>query len=243
MTFVGVGLLLGVFDGMLGIGGGLLLIPLLSVVFGFDQHHAQGTALVMVAVTLLTSFWRYARRGSLHGRISLVFALTVLPFTYLGAHLAVSLPDGVLKDLFSTFVLAIGVYYAQLSLRNPKPRTLAKLGWRSSFALGGGGGIIDGLFSVGGAPFVIPTLTLLFGLSQVVAQGTALAFAGPSVVVSTLTFAREGYVDWAPGIALAIGAVLSVPVGVRSAHRLPERGLRLVFSLLLLSAGLVLWLE
>jgi uncharacterized membrane protein YfcA len=89
-----------------------------------------------------------------------------------------------------------------------------------------GGGFCSGLFGVGGATFTIPLLTLLFGFSQTQAQALGLAVIVPAVIVAIPTYTFAGLANWPTGIALGVGAVCAVGLGVRFAHRLPERVLR-----------------
>ena len=73
-----------------------------------------------------------------------------------------------------------------------------------------------------------------FGTTQTAAQGMALALVSPGAVVALCTFAYASHVNWIVGIPLAIGGIVSVSSGVALAHQLPERRLRLCFSLALI---------
>ena len=84
-----------------------------------------------------------------------------------------------------------------------------------------------------------PVLTSVFGLAQVVAQGLALALAAPSTAVALGTYAMHGHVDWRMGI-LALGGLLSISWGVRLAHALPERSLRMAFCVFLALCAVLL---
>jgi uncharacterized membrane protein YfcA len=88
---------------------------------------------------------------------------------------------------------------------------------------------MGGLFGVGGAVVATPVLTSLFGTTQVVAQGLALALALPSTGVTLATYAVHHQVHWAIGVPLAVGGLMSISWGVRIAHALPERLLRGLF--------------
>lgn len=88
-----------------------------------------------------------------------------------------------------------------------------------------------------------PVLTSVFGTSQVVAQGLSLSLAAPSTGVTLATYALHGQVDWMLGLPLAVGGLLSISLGVRLAHALPERLLRVLFSGFLVVSGVLLALE
>lgn len=238
----GAGLILGALGGLLGIGGGLFAIPLLALWLGLDQQHAQGTSLVMVVPNVAVGLWNYARRGNLDTRLSLALAAAALPFTYLGAHLAVHAASAPLRLAFALFLLAIAALaaYRGLAPRRVEAAARKPYPWPFAFAVGGLGGVLSGLFGVGGAVFAVPLMSYLFVVSQAAAQGFGLALVAPGTLVSIATYAAAGDVDWLTGIALAAGGVLAVPSGVKLAHRLPERTLRLAFSALMALAALVL---
>lgn len=88
-----------------------------------------------------------------------------------------------------------------------------------------------------------PILTSVFGTSQVVAQGLSLALAAPSTGVTLVTYALHQQVNWLLGLPLAVGGLLSISLGVRLAHALPERLLRLLFSGFLVASAVLLAME
>jgi uncharacterized membrane protein YfcA len=94
------------------------------------------------------------------------------------------------------------------------------------------------MISIGGGMIAPPILVSFFRQSQAIAQGFALALVMPSSAIALATFSQAGLVDWRLGILLALGGALTVSWGVRIAHRLPERRLRMAFSLMLLATGL-----
>ncbi len=234
------GLFLGALGGLLGIGGGMFAIPLLALWLGLDQQHAQGTSLVMVVPNVLVGLWNYARRGDLDKRISFALAAAALPVTYFGARFAVHVPSAPLRVAFAIFLLAIAALssYRGLVPRRADAPQRAPAPWPFAFGVGAVGGALSGLFGVGGAVFAVPLLSFLFNVSQAAAQGLGLALVAPGTLVGVATYAYAGDVDWAMGIPLAVGGVLSVPSGVKLAHRLPERTLRLAFSGLMVLAAL-----
>ena len=231
------GVVFGYLGGLFGIGGGLIGIPVLGVFFGYTEQVAQGTAMVMIVPNVLLGLWNYIRKIGLDARLALTLAVTAVPFTYIGAHVATVLPSAPLRVAFGIFIAAIA---AQMFWRTfgPKglhaPRTFP---WPFAGVVGAIGGTLSGVFSVGGAVFSVPAMSALFGLSQVAAQGMGLALVAPGTVVSIITYASAHDVNWIPGIALAAGGVISVPHGVNLAKRLPEKILRGLFAVLMLAAA------
>lgn len=238
---IALGLVLGALGGLFGIGGGLIAIPVLGVLFGLDQQLAQGTALVMVVPNVLLAIWRYHQRNRIDIRHAAALGVSSFCFAIAGAALAVSLDAGRMRIAFVGFLLVLALYtLLRVFLKPQVGATELRYPWPWLGALGAGAGALGGLFGVGGAVLATPVLTSVFGTSQVIAQGLSLSLAAPSTGVTLVTYALHGQVDWALGVPLAIGGLLSISLGVKLAHALPERLLRLLFSgFLLLSAALL----
>lgn len=244
--FLVLGGFIGALGGLFGIGGGLIAIPVLGVLFGLDQQHAQGTALVMVSPTVLVGLLNYARRAGFDRQIAATLAATAVPLTYAGAYVAVHVPSRPLRMGFGAFQLLLALWTARSALRRPAapdaPRRRRAPWWAAAF-FGAGGGCVSGLFAVGGAAFAVPFLSAFFGFSQATAQGLGLALVAPGTVVGIVTYALAGDVDWGIGIPLAIGGAFCVRYGVDLAHRLPDRTLRVLFGALLGVSGVLLLLK
>ncbi|QRY78498.1 sulfite exporter TauE/SafE family protein [Pseudomonas sp. PDNC002] len=225
------GIALGSLGGLFGIGGGLLAIPALGVLFGLDQQLAQGTALVMVVPNVLLALWRYHQRNRIDAAQAAVLAVTGLVCAFFASSLAVNLDAERMRTAFVIFLVVLALYLlARLFQRAPHGGSTPRFGLPWMGVLGLGAGSLGGLFGVGGGVLATPVLTSVFGLTQVIAQGLALALAAPSTGVALATYAVHGHVDWRMGAALAVGGLVSISWGVRLAHALPERQLRMAFS-------------
>jgi uncharacterized membrane protein YfcA len=242
--FVVLGGVLGALGGLFGIGGGLLAIPVLALFFHLDQQHAQGTSLVMVVPNVMVGLWDYARRGSVDRRVAIVLGVCAVSFTFAGALYATRIAGPGLRYQFGAFTGALAIYFAYRALhdanRAADEPARARLAWGWTAVVGALGGIFSGLFSVGGAVFSVPFLSLLFGYTQTEAQGLSLALVAPGTIVGIVTYALAGDVDWWIGVPLALGGTFCVRYGVALAHRLPERHLRLLFCGLLAVASVAL---
>lgn len=238
------GLVLGTLGGLFGIGGGLIAIPVLGVLFGLDQQLAQGTALVMVVPNVVLAIWRYHQRNRIEWRHALALAIPSLCLAIVGSSVAVALDAGRMRLIFVAFLLALAAHTLYRALHRPSGGSGAmRHSWRWLSLLGGVAGALGGLFGVGGAVLATPILTGVFGTSQVVAQGLSLSLALPSTSVTLATYGLHGQVDWALGAPLAIGGLLSISLGVRLAHALPERLLKAMFSGFLALSACLLALE
>ncbi|CAM5326479.1 putative membrane transporter protein OS=Stutzerimonas stutzeri OX=316 GN=CXK95_09825 PE=3 SV=1 [Stutzerimonas stutzeri] len=203
------GLALGALGGLFGIGGGLIAIPVLGVLFGLDQQLAQGTALVMVVPNVLLAIWRYHQRNRIDFRHAAALALPSFCFAIFGAALAVSLDASRMRLAFVGFLFALAAHTLLRAFRRTAPGNgQLRHPWPWLGVLGAGAGALGGLFGVGGAVLATPVLTSVFGTSQVVAQGLSLSLAAPSTGVTLATYALHGQVDWMLGLPLAVGGLL-----------------------------------
>ncbi|PWB35946.1 hypothetical protein DCO48_00405 [Pseudomonas sp. SDI] len=241
LMYIGLGAALGTLGGLFGIGGGLIAIPVLGVLFGLDQQVAQGTALVMVVPNVLLALWRYHQRNRIELRHALPLAAAGFVFAWLGSIWAVGLDAQAMRLGFVGFLVALaGWNVARMFMRSAPPSTELRQPWPWLGVLGAGAGVLGGLFGVGGAVVATPVLTSVFGTTQVVAQGLSLALAAPSTAVTLLTYGLHQHVQWGMGIALAVGGLLSISWGVKLAHALPEKVLRSLFCAFLIVCALLL---
>lgn len=242
-AFLALGAIFGFLGGLFGIGGGIIAIPILGIFFGLNEQVAQGTALVMIVPNATVGLWRYLRAVRIDLRIAGMLLLSALPFTYAGSRLATELPSNPLRFGFAVFLIALAGYLVWSTARLGTTRPRAPLPWPLAGILGAFTGLISGLFSIGGAIFSVPVLTTLFGLTQLAAQATALAFATPGTLLSLAVYGAAADIRWEIGIPLAIGGVSTVSFGVALARRLPDRSLRYLFAGFLLLCSAVLFLR
>ena len=231
----------GFLGGVFGIGGGIVAIPILGIFFGLSEQVAQGTAIVMVAPNALVGLWRYLTAVKLDWRIVVAIAIPAFPITVVASHVATVLPSRDLRIAFAAFTVLLAAYMAWRAATLGKREARAPVAWPWAAVIGVFTGVLSGLFTIGGAIFAVPILSGVFGLSQLAAQATSLAFVTPGIVLSLWVFANAGDVDWAIGIPLALGGVFAVPLGVTVASRLPDRVLRFAFVGFLLACAVGLF--
>ena len=104
-----IGLLVGAFSGVVGIGGGILFVPLLVWLYGMDQHKAQGTSLgALLAPVGFLAFMEYRRAGNADLKIALLLAVGFFVGGYFGAIAAQAIPEIVLRRVFAVTLVAVG---------------------------------------------------------------------------------------------------------------------------------------
>jgi uncharacterized protein len=108
ITLIIIGLLAGMLSGLVGVGGGIIMVPMLVLILGFSQHQAQGTSLtvLVVPVTALAVF-NYYKEGYINWKYAAIIALFFVVGSYFGSKLAISLDQKMLKKVFSIVLILI----------------------------------------------------------------------------------------------------------------------------------------
>ena len=104
------GIAIGIFSGLVGVGGGVLLIPILVYAFHMNQHQAQGTSLAMLLPpTGLLAFWQYYKAGNVDVKLGLMIALGVFIGGYFGGEWAQHIPQAAMRRIFAVVLAAVAV--------------------------------------------------------------------------------------------------------------------------------------
>jgi hypothetical protein len=233
-----IGLLGGFFGSLVGLGGGVVMIPLMISMLKFTQHQAHGTSLVAVVFVGAAGAATYALYGTTDWKVAILLALTATITARLGALFAHSLPEKKLKMAFGYFLIFVSVL---MLVKGYLPRPEEAFGeWaKMGIFLGTGAltGFVSGMMGVGGGTVMVPPMVLLAGMTQQLAQGTALLAMIPVGIAGAWTHYKLGNVkmDVAPG--LAVGAVAGSYFGGAAANMLPEIALRYIFAVVLIWLG------
>ncbi len=108
LSLVLIGILAGILSGLVGVGGGIVMVPLLILFFGYSQHQAQGTSLAVLAVpvTLLAAY-NYHKQGHLDWKYAAVIAVFFILGGFIGSKIAISLDQKMLKKVFGVILLFV----------------------------------------------------------------------------------------------------------------------------------------
>jgi uncharacterized protein len=236
--FVGLGAVVGFAGGLFAIGGALIAIPLLTAGFGFTQHDAQGTAMVMALASASVTLLIYARKKLLRVRDGLIMTACSTALGLASSQMVRYVNDRVLQRGFGAFliVLAVLVWFGHLGEGDRD----SPLSARVQIGIGSLAGALSGLFVVGGALVSVPLLERAAGYSQQRAQAMVLLMLVPASAIGLVVYSSAGYVRWEDALALALGAVALAPLGTRTALAMKPRLLRRCFAVVQASAGLLL---
>jgi uncharacterized membrane protein YfcA len=247
-AYLGIGALVGFAAGLLGIGGGVVMVPLLVLVFtarGVPSEHvvhlALGTALAAMMFTSMASMRAHDMHGAVDWKMARAMAPGMLAGSFAAALVAGVIPTRPLAVVFTAFVF----YAATSILLDLKPSTTRELpGTAGIFTAGAVIGAISSLLAAGGAFLTIPFLTwcrvpLRRAIGTAAANGLPIAIAGTAGYliqgwrVADLPGWSLGYV-YLPALALVVTtSMVAAVLGARLAHRLPIKRLRVIFALLL----------
>jgi uncharacterized membrane protein YfcA len=236
MAGLWIGLVAGVLGGLLGVGGGVVVVPLMADLLKFRQQEAHGTSLVTVLVTAAAGSVVYYLQGSADLPAAALLAGTSLCTIRLGARYCCFLPEWKLKRLFALFLLCISLL---LILKTFLPHAAegsspAWIRWIVLAPLGLLTGFISGMMGVGGGSFMIPLMVLCAGIDQRTAQGISLLAMIPASMAGVWTHRKMGNVRMNILPGLVTGVLGGVFAGAAFAHLIPETELRLLYVLLLL---------
>ncbi len=235
---LGIGAVAGVLGGLVGLGGGVVMIPLLIARAGLTRHQAHATSLAAVIATGAVGAATYGLRGKLEVPLAGILGAAALVAAHGGARLAHRIDARRLHLVFGWFLVAIaGVLLAKPWLGALATAPASAITWAGLGLTGAAAGFIAGLLGVGGGSIMVPGLVLLAGLDQHAAQGTSLLAMVPAAIVGTWTHARAGAVVGGTLPGLIPGVLVGTVAGGLIATQLPESWLRLVFAAFLLWLG------
>ncbi len=237
LVLIGIGLAGGVVSGLIGVGGGIILIPLMVGLLGMSQHRAHGTSLAIIVPTACAATARYATSNEIDLTIvsvALALAATSVVFAAVGARLTAYINEQVLRRLFALVLLA-GALRMFVSLQDVALMNLEG-GERivAGVITGVVAGLVSGTMGVGGGIVMVPAMVIFMGIDQVVAQGISLAVIIPTALSGAVQHYRLGHVDVRRALTIGIGGLAGGFGGAQVAQVLPRVVLRGLFAIFLL---------
>lgn len=256
VSMLGLGAAVGFIAGLLGIGGGMIMVPFMAMILdrvGFATDVvvklAIATSLATILFTSASSVRAQHRRGSVRWDLVRSLAPGIVLGSLLGAQFAGSLRGGVLALVF-------GVFIAFMATQMLRPRKAeADRGLPGSGKLFGFGSMVGGVSAIVGAggAFMLTPFMARRGIRMQEAIGTSAACGFPVALAGTIGYIAAGWsADTPPGtwgyvylpalFTISAASMLTAPIGVKVAHRTPTQRLKKLFAYLLyLMAAYMLW--
>lgn len=229
----------GVFGSLLGLGGGILIVPLLTLVFNLPLRDAVGVSLACVVATSAAAAGTYLGRKAADLRLAMFLEMFTAGGAIAGGLIAFALDEQLLAALFAVLLVYVAATMVRRALRpaaaeSPAPDAPIE---PRNLPLGAVGGVLSGVISallgVGGGATMVPLMHLGMGLPLRVATATSTLILGVTAAASGMVYLVRGGIDPYVLGPTAAGVVAGAFVGARSATRVDVRVLRVVFVFVL----------
>lgn len=251
--FLLLGAFVGVMAGLLGIGGGGILVPVLTTIFIYQGvskahvvHLALGTSMACIAVTSFASMRAHHANGAVLWPLAKVMAIGMIVGTFSATFLAAYLSSKALAIFFTIFMAYVSYQMFRNGIVHPVPIQPSKTELRLvTFGIGA----ISALVSIGGGSLTVPYLTwrstdIKRAIGTSAALGFPIAIAGTlgylingvlseSLIAAKLAY-TIGYVYWPAALLVSIPSYFTAPFGAKLTQRLPTKTLKKVFGVLLM---------
>ena len=241
------GLLVGVLVGMTGMGGGSLMTPILMLLFGFDARVAVGTDILHGAVFKSFGAVRHRMLGTVHARMAVWMLVGSAPLSLAGVEVASSVGShsmsSLQKAVGAALILGGAGFLAKTFVKGRSDDAPFHLGPRDraiAVAIGGFGGFVVGLTSVGSGTFFGLAMLFAYPLTAQKIVGTDMFHAAVLLWVAGASHLLHGDVDKHAIAWLLVGSIPGVLLGAHLSIKVPERALRVVFGSTLLLSGIKL---
>jgi len=257
LAYCATGTIVGILAGLFGIGGSMIIIPMLVYVFTLQNipneltmHLALATSMATIIFSSISSFMAHHRRGAVNWLIVRRISFGIVVGTFAGSCFVSSLSTLSLKIFFIIFLYFVTIQM----LLNKRPDGQHNFPGRLGiFCVGNGIGILSSFVGIGGGTMSVPfMLSCKTPLHQAIgtssAIGLPIALAGTTGYIfngwniANLPSYSLGYVYLPALFGVSLMSVMTAPIGVKLAHRLPGSRLKQIFSILLLFiATKMLW--
>lgn len=236
---VGIGISLG----LLGGGGTILAVPLLTYVAGFPAHEAIAASMFIIGVTSAVSVLAHAKRGNVQWRTGFIFGAAAMAGAFGGGLLGSRLPSVVLMVAFGIMMVAtaLAMILDRRARATGEPRK--KLPLAKILIEGLVVGLVTGMVGAGGGFLVVPALVLLGGLSMPAAVGTSLLIISMKSFTGLAGYLTSVSIDWGPVLIITVITVVGALIGAALGKHVPEKALKKAFGYLVLAMGVVVFLQ
>lgn len=238
LTSLAIGLTAGAFGGLVGLGGGVVMIPLMVRLVGLRQHQAHGTSLVALVFTGIAGAATYASRGAVDLAAAVSLAVTAIVTARVGARYAHALPEWKLKRAFGAFLLVVtALLLAKPYLASGGVPAVGAFKVTVLLVVGAFTGFFSGMMGVGGGSLMVPAMVLLTGFPQILAQGSSLLAMVPAGIAGAHQHWQLGNVVRRLLPGLVPGILLGTWAGSNLALRLTDASLRFAFAAVVVYTG------
>ncbi len=229
-----VGAAAGLFSGLFGVGGGVVIVPLLVLWLLFDERTATGTSLLAIAVVAAVGA---AVQEAAYGNVlfwdGVLVGVPAVAGVLFGVWLQHHIPAAVVRGLFAILLVVTAILLVVGHGWEPAADP-GGVYYAAAAAIGLAAGILSGLLGVGGGALFVPAMVLVLGHEQVDAEATSLLAIIPVSLVGAWRQHRYGNLDHRAGLVIGASAIPFAVIGVVAVNEVPPRLVEIAFALLLL---------
>jgi uncharacterized membrane protein YfcA len=244
VILIAVGLGAGTLGSMLGVGGGIIMVPALTFL-GLPPAQTASTSLIAVTSTSVSSTIEYSRQRRIDYRLGLEMAAFAIPGAVLGAYLSDYLSTESFKLYFGILLMLTGIYvlYKNSILKESATKKRSTALQAAVFAAAFGAGVISSLFGVGGGVIFVPAILLVLGLTMQRASATSQFTLMVTSLAGVITHAFLFHPDYLHAAALSAGAFAGAQIGARASRTAKEVLLQRLLGLVLIAVAAKLILD
>ena len=234
-----IGIVAGILGSLVGIGGGILISPALSLL-GLAPSQVASTSLIAVSSTSISSTIAYARLRKIQYSIGLKLAIFSAPGAISGALISASISPLHFRLLFVLLLLATGLYllFRNSVLRQRKfdsePVWIKVLFYFGAFVAG----LVSSIFGIGGGIIFVPLLVIIIRMNMSSAVPTSQLALMSTALVGTITHIIIGNPEYIYALLLSIGSFIGAQIGAKISARFNDSTLRYIFALLLMAVSM-----
>ena len=245
------GLVMGFLSGLLGIGGGTVIVPILFYIFHLTMKEAVGTSLFIILLASLSGFFAHRREGQVNLKLGLTLGIAGMAGAVVGGFSTSIISDFWLKLLFGILLLFCAI---QMLLKregnSPPPQSSPSMGeevgggvnfnFPKSIAIGLGAGYLSGLLGVGGAFVMIPAMHIILKVPMKIAIGTSLVAVFLNATSATGCYLWKKEVAISLGLVIAVTSIIGAQFGARATPHFSADKLRKLFAWFLVAIGILM---
>lgn len=224
--------------GMFGLGGGIIMVPLLLWWTTMGQKRAHATSLLAIAPAAIVGAVSFGVGGVFEWLPAIFVAIGAIVGAQIGAWALRAMPIGLLRGAFIAFVIASGVMLLIELPDRSQALDITLVAGLLLVALGIAMGVAAGLFGIGGGVVIIPVLILFFGYSDLAAKSISLLAIAPGALSGSISHLRHKTATLRDGLWIALGAVLTTPLGAIVAFMLSPQLASVLFAIFLFFVAL-----
>jgi uncharacterized protein len=238
IVLIGVGLGAGTLGSLLGVGGGIIMVPALALL-GLSPVQTSSTSLIAVASSSVSSTIEYSKQKRIDYRLGLQMTIFAIPGAVLGAIMSEYLSEESFKLYFGILLIFTGIYllYRNSILKVASPKKQTMMLRVAAFVATFGAGIVSSMFGVGGGIIFVPVMLIVLGLTMQRAAPTSQFILMMTSVTGVLVHAYLLHPDYVQAFALSIGAFAGAQIGARISRTTKELLLQRLFGLVLIAVA------